>query len=201
MDTELATPVYLVDDDESIRDSLQFLLEGYSVNITCFDSGRAFLESVDIQKPACLILDSRMPGLSGQQVQAKLRELKSNIAIIYLTGHGDINMAVNAFRSGVCDFLQKPVKIQELLPAIKNAQQQCLHYYHRSRHYDNVTQLTKRERQILTEVVEGKTNKQISEQLFISVRTVEVHRSKVMQKLGANSIIELIKIWEMVNED
>lgn len=201
MNTELTTPVYLVDDDESIRDSLKFLLEGYRINLTCFGSGRAFLESVDIKKPACLILDSRMPELSGQQVQVKLCELNSNIAIIYLTGHGDINMAVNAFRSGVCDFLQKPVKIQELLLAIKNAQQLCLHNYRRSCYCDHVTQLTKRERQILSAVVEGKSNKQISDQLFISVRTVEVHRSKVMQKLGANSIIELIKIWETVNED
>lgn len=189
-------PVYIVDDDDSVRQALRYLLEGYGFKIADFSSGNAFLEQTDILIPGCLILDSRMPGLSGQQVQARLNSDLSPIEVIFLTSHGDVPMAVKAFRDGACDFFQKPVDVVELIPSIERSQMESLASYRQHRYLEQLAALTPRERELFDLVVQGKTNRQIAETLHIAVRTVEVHRAKMMEHLGAESIADLVRISE-----
>ncbi|WP_428771542.1 response regulator transcription factor [Vibrio sp.] len=191
-------PVFIVDDDNSVRDALSYVLEGYGLPVESFASGEAFLAGTDATLPACIILDSRMPGLSGQDVHQQLLSEASCMQVIFLTGHGDMPMAIEAFRKGACDFHQKPVKVDELLPCIKKAQQQSLHCYRRQQCQRQYDSLTTRERELFSLVVQGFINKQISEQLCISVRTVEVHRAKMMEKLALNSITDLVKFSEIL---
>lgn len=127
---ETDVPIYIVDDEQSVRESLRYMLEGYDFTVFDFDSGDDFLASIDTtSKPGCLILDSKMPGLSGQEVQEKLNKLGTIICVIFLTGHGDIPMAVKAFHNGACDFFQKPISAAELVPSIREAQKISLHRY------------------------------------------------------------------------
>ncbi|WP_432474087.1 response regulator transcription factor [Amphritea sp. HPY] len=198
MDNRSAIPVYLVDDDHSVREALRYVLEGYGLNVSDFDCGETFLNNTDLNQPGCLILDSRMPGLTGQEVHEKLNQSSSCLDVIFLTGHGDMPMAIKAFRDGACDFFQKPVRAADILPSIEKAQ---LNSTIRCQKYNldkRFATLTVRENQLFDLVVAGLINKQIADQLCISVRTVEVHRAKMMERLGASSITELIKIAEMI---
>ncbi|BDM66052.1 DNA-binding response regulator [Shewanella sp. NFH-SH190041] len=187
-------PVYLVDDDEAIADSLCFLMEGFGYQLKWFAAGDAFLQRVDLHASGCVILDSRMPGLSGQQVQLLLKEANSPLSVIFLTGHGDVPMAVDAFKNGAFDFFQKPVQGQALAGAIAKGLQYSERQLWKSRNQALINSLTEREREIFHLVVNGCTNKQMANTLCVAVRTIEVHRAKVMKKLDVTNMAELIKL-------
>ncbi|EGQ8174497.1 response regulator transcription factor [Vibrio vulnificus] len=184
-------PVYVVDDDESVRDSLAFMLEEYDFLVTTFADGQAFLDGVDTEQAGCVILDSRMPNLRGQQVHQILNETKSPLAVIYLTGHGDVPMAVDAMQAGAVNFFQKPVKGAELAQAIIQGQVQSaanLEIALAKRAYQS---LTSREKDILRLIIVGKRNIRIADELCISMRTVEVHRANLLKKFDAKTVAEL----------
>ncbi|WP_194435401.1 response regulator transcription factor [Vibrio fluminensis] len=184
-------PVYVVDDDESVRDSLAFMLEEYDFLVTTFADGQAFLDGVDIEQAGCVILDSRMPNLRGQQVHQILNEAKSPLAVIYLTGHGDVPMAVDAMQAGAVNFFQKPVKGAELAQAIIQGQVESaanLDIALAKRAYQS---LTSREKDILRLIIVGKRNIRIADELCIAMRTVEVHRANLLKKFDAKTVAEL----------
>ncbi|QYJ86671.1 LuxR C-terminal-related transcriptional regulator [Shewanella mesophila] len=187
------SPLYLVDDDEAVLDSLGFMLRQFGFVLTPFVSGIDFLNTVDLTQAGCVILDSRMPEITGQALQQRLLDANSPLGIIFLTGHGDLPMAVCAFRKGACDFFQKPVSGQALAEAINKSMTHSQQHYETLQLKQNLAKLTEREHQVLELLVQGKTNKQISEALFLSLRTIEVHRSNVMKKLKVHNMAELAK--------
>ncbi|MFA0415288.1 response regulator transcription factor [Vibrio renipiscarius] len=184
-------PVYVVDDDESMRDSLAFMLEEYDFTVSTFVDGQVFLDSVDIQKAGCVILDSRMPNLRGQQVHQIMNDAGSPLTVIYLTGHGDVPMAVDAMQAGALHFFQKPVKGDELAQAILKGQALSatnLDTALAKRAYES---LTTREKDILRLIIVGKRNIRIADELCIAMRTVEVHRANLLKKFSAKTVAEL----------
>jgi two-component system response regulator TtrR len=189
MSTKL--PLYLVDDDEAILDSLGFMLGQFGYQVQTFRSGRDFLALCPLTQAGCVILDSRMPEITGQEVQQKLLENHSPLGVIFLTGHGDLPMALSAFRKGACDFFQKPVSGKALVQAIEKAQRESQAAFEQQNLQHKFAQLTEREHQVLAHVIQGMTNKQISETMFLSLRTIEVHRAKIMKKLEVNNMAEL----------
>ncbi len=188
-------PVYVVDDDESVRDSLQFMLQEHGFHVTTFASGKAFLDGVNPLKPGCVILDSRMPELRGQQVHQRLNEANSPLAIIYLTGHGDVPMAVDALQAGAIHFFQKPVKGDELAAAITQGQQQSASKLDLLAAKTAFESLTTREKEILKLLIAGKRNIRIADELCIAQRTVEVHRANLMKKFSASTVAELAYVY------
>ncbi|MEI8613046.1 response regulator [Shewanella sp. PP-He15 brown] len=191
MSTKL--PLYLVDDDEAILDSLGFMLGQFGYQVQTFNSGRDFLAHSALSQAGCVILDSRMPEITGQEVQQKLIETHSPLGVIFLTGHGDLPMALSAFRKGACDFFQKPVSGKALVQAIEKAQRESQAAFEQQSLQHKFDQLTEREQQVLAHVIQGMTNKQISEAMFLSLRTIEVHRAKIMKKLEVNNMAELVQ--------
>ncbi|MCC4834344.1 response regulator [Shewanella sp. 1_MG-2023] len=191
-------PVYLVDDDEAIIDSITFLMEGYGYKLISFNSGDLFLSSVDLATAGCVILDARMPGLSGPEVQQLLTEANSPLAVIFLTGHGDVPMAVDAFKQGAFDFFQKPVQGKVLSNSIEKGLLYSIRQHWKMHHLALIDGLSEREKQIFKLVIAGNTNKQMSNELCVAVRTIEVHRSKLMDKLGVQNIAELMKLAPLV---
>lgn len=188
-------PVYIVDDDESVRDSLAFMLEEHDFTVLAFEDGQQFLDAVDISQPGCVILDSRMPKLRGQQVHKILNEANSPLAVLYLTGHGDVPMAVDALQEGAIHFFQKPVKGEELVQAILEGQVQSstkLDLVAAKACFDS---LTKREKDILRLIISGKRNIRIADELCIAMRTVEVHRASLLKKFSAQTVAELAYIY------
>ncbi|MBD1575787.1 response regulator transcription factor [Vibrio sp. S11_S32] len=188
----LDLPIYIVDDDDSVRDSLAFLLQELDYQIYTFSDGAQFLQQAKIAQPGCVLLDSRMPIMRGQQVHQALKQHNSPLGIVYLTGHGDVPMAVEALQQGAVDFLQKPVDYIKLTQAIEKAchySQQALQTCHIQHAFDS---LTDREKEILRLIVQGMKNQQIADDLCIAVRTVEVHRSSLMKKFETKSIAELV---------
>ncbi|MCL2918565.1 response regulator transcription factor [Shewanella litorisediminis] len=183
--------LYLVDDDEAIRDSLTYMLDQCGRQLTSFASAEAFLAQADITQPGCLILDSRMPGLSGEALQHELVNQQSPLGIIFLTGHGDLPMALAAFREGACDFFQKPVQAAPLCDAIDKAEAESQRRYEVAGLRLKLARLSEREAQVLRLLTDGLTNKQISETLYLSLRTIEVHRASMMKKLGVHNLAEL----------
>ncbi|KII75518.1 response regulator transcription factor [Vibrio renipiscarius] len=184
-------PVFVVDDDESMRDSLAFMLEEYDFTVSTFVDGQVFLDSVDIQKAGCVILDSRMPNLRGQQVHQIMNDAGSPLTVIYLTGHGDVPMAVDAMQAGALHFFQKPVKGDELAQAILKGQALSatnLDTALAKRAYES---LTTREKDILRLIIVGKRNIRIADELCIAMRTVEVHRANLLKKFSAKTVAEL----------
>lgn len=186
-------PLYLVDDDDAILDSLGFMLRQFGYQVQTFNNGRDFLEQCPLSEAGCVILDSRMPEITGQEVQQKLIETHSPLGVIFLTGHGDLPMALSAFRKGACDFFQKPVSGKALVQAIEKAQCESLATFEKQSLQHKFGQLTEREQQVLAHVIQGMTNKQISEAMFLSLRTIEVHRAKIMKKLEVNNMAELVQ--------
>lgn len=186
-------PLYLVDDDDAILDSLGFMLRQFGYQVQTFNNGRDFLEQCRLSEAGCVILDSRMPEITGQEVQQKLIETHSPLGVIFLTGHGDLPMALSAFRKGACDFFQKPVSGKALVQAIEKAQCESLATFEKQSLQHKFDQLTEREQQVLAHVIQGMTNKQISEAMFLSLRTIEVHRAKIMKKLEVNNMAELVQ--------
>lgn len=192
-------PVYIVDDDVSVNEALCFVLEGYGYEVHSFFSGEDFMAKVNFQEPACVILDYRMPGMNGDQVHAALIQQNSCIEVMYLTSHGDLNLAVSVFRDGACDFHEKPVSAVDLIPSIQKAQKQTVRKLFSIQCRLKLEALTPREKELFNLVVKGMLNKQIADKLCISLRTVEVHRSKMMDKLEATKITELVKMSEALD--
>ncbi|GAB4481164.1 MAG: oxygen response regulator transcription factor FixJ [Burkholderiaceae bacterium] len=190
--------VYVVDDDEAVRDSLQWLLEASAYRVATFDSAEAFLASFDPNAIACLILDVRMPGMSGLELQDELLARKLNLPIIFITGHGDVPMAVSTMKKGAVDFIEKPFD----QTALKSLVERMLAHARETaaaaeRHRLNqalLARLTPREQQVLERIVAGRLNKQIADDLGISIKTVEAHRANIMDKLRANTVADLMRI-------
>jgi FixJ family two-component response regulator len=181
--------VYVVDDDEAVRDSLQWLLEGKDYRVKCFDSAESFLSRFDSREVACLIVDIRMDGMSGLELQDKLLERRSPLPVVFITGHGDVPMAVTTMKKGAMDFIEKPFKEDELLGLVERMLDQA-----RSSRDALLSRLTTREAQVLERIVAGRLNKQIADDLGISIKTVEAHRANIMEKLNANTVADLLKI-------
>jgi len=201
--SDKANIVYIVDDDDAVRDSLCFLLKSVAITGNGFSSGNEFLEAYDPDWQGCILLDIRMPGISGMEVQRQLAERNCPLPIIFITGHGDIPMAVEAMHLGAYDFIQKPFHDQELLDRI----QQALATYRDSQ--DELTlrkdvqeryeKLTPREKEVMEAVVRGHANKVIAMDLELSQRTVEIHRARVMEKMQARSLASLVKHSLLIN--
>ncbi len=201
MPTPARPPLYLVDDDEAVLDSLRFMLESCDERqLLSFADGERFLAEVDLHQPACLILDCRMPGLSGTEVQQRLKAAQSPIAILFLTGHGEVPLAVESLKLGAVDFLQKPVQLAPLLAAIERAEQATLSAATRLAQLAAFERLTPRERQLLQLIARGHKNQQIAQDLCISVRTVEVCRASLMKRLAVNSLAEMLLRYAQVSE-
>lgn len=190
--------VFIVDDEEAVRDSLQWLLESSGLTVALFDSAEAFLSSYQPDQPGCLVVDVRMPGMSGLELQEQLAEQHYAIPVIFITGHGDVPMAVQAVKHGAVDFLEKPFNDKALLQIIQRCLEQDRQNRERKQLSDNTSNrlasLTPREREVMQLVVAGKLNKLIADQLNISIKTVEAHRAKVMEKAGVSSLAELVQL-------
>ena len=190
--------VYVVDDDEAVRDSLQWLLEGKDYRVRCFDSAESFLSRYDPREVACLIIDIRMGGMTGLELQDRLIERHSPLPIVFITGHGDVPMAVNTMKKGALDFIQKPFKEEELLGLVDRMQdtaREAFAGHQQAASRDALLgKLTSREAQVLERIVAGRLNKQIADDLGIIIKTVEAHRANIMEKLNANTVADLLKI-------
>jgi FixJ family two-component response regulator len=194
--TSEAALIYLVDDDEAVRDSLGLLLESVGLNCASYPAALDFLEAYDPGQHSCLVADIRMPGLSGLELQQRLKEQHSELPIIFITGHGDVPMAVNAMKSGAADFLQKPFRDQDLIDRIHKAlardQERRAWRAEEQALRERLALLTPRETEVMRRVVRGQANKVIAMDLGVSQRTVELHRARVMRKLGMRSLAELV---------
>ncbi len=190
--------VYVVDDDEAVRDSLQWLLEGKDYRVRCFESAESFLSRYDAREVACLIVDIRMGGMNGLELQNRLIETHSPLPIVFITGHGDVPMAVDTMKKGAMDFIQKPFKEDQLVPLVERMLEQAKGAFaeHQSAASREalLARLTLREAQVLERIVAGRLNKQIADDLGISIKTVEAHRANIMEKLNANTVADLLKI-------
>jgi FixJ family two-component response regulator len=190
--------VFVVDDDEAVRDSLQWLLEGKDYRVRTYDSAENFLVRYDAREVACLIVDIRMTGMSGLELQDRLIELRSPLPIVFITGHGDVPMAVSSMKKGAMDFIQKPFDEAALVALIERMLEQAKTSFTTavaSASRDALLgKLTAREAQVLERIVAGRLNKQIADDLGISIKTVEAHRANIMEKLGANTVADLLKI-------
>ncbi|HUX83330.1 MAG TPA: response regulator [Halothiobacillus sp.] len=194
--------VYVVDDDPAIRDSLTLLLAQEDISVVAFASANTFLDAIDQTKPrCCAIIDIRMPDLDGLQLQAEITQRGILLPVIFLTGHGDIPMSVRAIKSGAMDFLSKPVTGHALLESVHIAlleSEQLLSRVeanHSAR--SSMESLTNRERDVMALAIEGLSNKEIARRLGISHRTVEIHRARVMHKIGAETLLDLVRIAEI----
>ena len=199
MSTEDRDPVvFVVDDDRGVQDAIRLLLRSVGLPCEVFSSAKAFLEAFDPGAPGCLILDLRMPGMSGIELQSRLIELGSELPIIFVTAHGDVPTAVTAVKAGAVDFIQKPFQDQKLLDMVQHAielnAQTRQQRTHLTEIEGRVKSLTPRELEVLDLVVAGKLNKIIARELGISQRTVEIHRARVMQKMGASSVSQLVRM-------
>ncbi len=190
--------VYVVDDDEAVRDSLQWLLEGKDYRVKCFDSSESFLARFDPREIACLITDIRMDGMSGLELQDRLLEKKSPLPVVFITGHGDVPMAVTTMKKGATDFIEKPFQEQQLLDLVERMLEQARNAFTDHQEATSrgalLSRLTSREAQVLERIVAGRLNKQIADDLGISIKTVEAHRANIMEKLNANTVADLLKI-------
>ncbi|HKD86046.1 MAG TPA: response regulator transcription factor [Terriglobales bacterium] len=194
--------VFVVDDDASVRSSLRFLLSTVGLQAETFDSANSFLQRKRSDAPSCLVLDVRLPGLSGLDFQRELAERNISIPIVFLTGHGDIPMSVRAMKAGAVEFLTKPFRDQDLLDAVRIAldrdrarREQEMEMADIRRRFDS---LTSREQEVVSMVVAGMLNKQIAAELGTAESTVKVQRSRAMEKMKATSLAELIQMIEKV---
>jgi two-component system response regulator FixJ len=189
--------VFIVDDDEPVRDSLDLLIRSVGYDVESYASALEFLDAYD-DRPGCLVLDVRMPQMSGLDLQQELVERHAILPIIFMTGHGDVPMAVQAMRGGAVDFLQKPLRDQDLLDRINealrtDAQNREL-LAQKQETAQRLQQLTAREREVMALVAAGKANKVIAYELDVSQRTVEIHRARVMEKMRATSLAHLVRM-------
>ena len=193
-----ASTVYIVDDDEAVRDSLRWLLEANTYRVKAFASAEAFLSEYREDQPGVLIVDVRMPGMSGLQLQEELINRKSLMPVVFITGHGDVPMAVNTIKKGAVDFLEKPFNETELREIVSRMFEQAndnLQKFTAQREHEAMLgRLTAREQQVLERIVAGRLNKQIADDLGISIKTVEAHRANIMEKLQVTTVADLMKV-------
>jgi two-component system response regulator FixJ len=194
--------VYVVDDDEAVRDSLQLLLSSVGLATRAFAGADGFLKAYDPEQHACLVADIRMPGMSGLDLQEEIARRGLSIPIIFITGHGDVPMAVDAMKAGALDFIQKPFRDQDMLDRINEALQRDAEHKRTNSEVlavrRRLASLTGRETEVMERVVAGQANKVIALDLGVSQRTVEIHRARVMQKMGVRSLAELVRVVEGV---
>ena len=193
--------IYVVDDDEAVRDSLSWLLESNGYLVRCYARADRFLQAVvgpDRDVTACAILDVRMPGMSGLELQEQLLSLAIPMPISFITGHGDVSMAVTTMKKGAVDFIEKPFKENELQALVEKMLAVArLAYKDASNQKTNqglLNKLTGRERQVLERIVAGRLNKQIADDLTISIKTVEAHRANIMEKLNVSTVADLLRL-------
>jgi FixJ family two-component response regulator len=190
--------VFIVDDDEAVRGSLRLLLKSVGLTPNAMGSAREFLTRYDSTQPGCLVLDVRMPEMSGLELQEQLNLQGAVIPVIFITGHGDVPMAVEAMQAGAFDFLQKPFRDQDLIDRIQRALEKDRSnrtaLTERNTIRERLESLTPREREVLTMVTSGKANKVMASDLGVSQRTVEIHRARVMEKMGAGSLAQLVRM-------
>lgn len=195
---EKPTAVYIVDDDSGVRSSIRMLLKSIGIAATSMASAQEFLEAYDPSQPGCLVLDIRMPGMSGMELQQQLSLRGAIIPVIFITGHGDIPMAVEAMQHGAFDFLQKPFRDQDLIDRIQKAlardRETRAALQKHSQIRDKLESLTPREKDVLTLLVKGQQNKVMAAELGLSQRTVEIHRAHIMEKTGAGSLAQLVRM-------
>jgi FixJ family two-component response regulator len=198
----VAASVFVIDDDLSVRKSLTRLIEAAGYTVTAFASAREFLQAQPAPGPCCLVLDVRMPGITGLDLQRTLAQAVHRIPVVFITGHGDIAMSVRAMKAGAVDFLTKPFAAKELLGAIQRAVERDTRDRGTEAHarsiHARVETLTPRERQVFALVVTGMLNKQIAAQLGVVEKTVKVHRARVMDKMRAGSLAELVRLADTV---
>ena len=189
--------IYVVDDDEGVRDSLTLLLKAVGLQGQAFSSAAEFLHNYDPEQHGCLVTDIRMPGMSGLDMQTELNKRGAPIPLIFITGHGDVPMAVDAMKSGALDFIEKPFRDQELLDRVHQALT-----WDKERRTKNLeilairerlATLTPRETEVMERVAQGQANKVIAMDLEVSQRTVEIHRARVMEKMGVRSVAKLVR--------
>jgi FixJ family two-component response regulator len=195
---EKPATVFVVDDDDAVRTSLRLLLKSVGLPVETFGSAQEFLDAFDADRAGCLVLDIRMPGMSGLELQQKLNEIHAITPIVFITGHGDVPMAVEAMQHGAVDFIQKPFRDQDLIDRINQALERDKENRAGLKERDAIRrrmeQLTPREREVLDLVTQGKANKVIAGDLNVSQRTVEIHRARVMEKRGASSLAHLVRM-------
>jgi FixJ family two-component response regulator len=200
----LEPTVFVVDDDDAIRDSLQMLIKSVGLGVETFGTAKQFLAVHDPERPGCLVLDLRMPEMSGLELQDRLSKNGSTLPIIFITGHGDVPAAVSAMQAGAIDFLQKPFRDQDLLDRIQQAIERDAAIRRklrdRSEIQSRMARLTPRESEIMTLVVRGDANKAIAYDLGLSERTVEIHRARVMKKMEADSLPQLVQLVVRVRD-
>ncbi len=199
--TTQAEVVYVVDDDEAVRDSLTWLLESNGYTVRCHASAERFLQSLqntDKSTISCLILDVRMPGMSGLELQERLISENLPMPISFITGHGDVSMAVSTMKRGAVDFIEKPFKENELCALVERmltkARVDFAQADQRKNTQSLLSKLTGRERQVLERIVAGRLNKQIAADVSISIKTVEAHRANIMEKLNVNTVADLLRL-------
>jgi FixJ family two-component response regulator len=190
--------VFIVDDDNGVRSSIRVLMKSVGLPATTFASAQEFLAAYHANQGGCVVLDIRMPGMSGLELQQELNKRGAVIPVIFVTGHGDVPMAVDAMRHGAFEFLQKPFRDQNLIDRVQKALERDGELRDGLREHGRIAErlalLTPRERQVLDLVTAGKANKAMAHELNLSQRTVEIHRAHVMEKMGARSIAQLVRM-------
>lgn len=197
--------IYVVDDDDGMRRALSLLLNTVGYKTAAFASPKEFLDKVKMDAVGCLVLDIRMPGMSGLELQQHLNRMGSMLPVIFITGHGDVPMAVQAMKEGAFEFVQKPFRDQDLLDRINHAleldKENRATLARRADVLARFESLTPREKEVMQLVVDGAANKVIAIDLGLSERTVEIHRAKVMEKMGARSVAHLVKLQMSISDD
>jgi two-component system response regulator FixJ len=192
--------IFVADDDDAVLDSLRLLLDGHGYAVTCFATGEALLEALETPDaaPDCAVVDVRLPGLSGLELQQRLHQLNKELPVIIITGHGDIDMAVRALKAGAFDFIEKPFDDSRLLEGIADAMAGTTRRKAATETISvlavSFAGLSERQRQVMDLVADGMANKEIATRLGISPRTVEIYRAKVMEKMGARNLAELVRM-------
>jgi two-component system response regulator FixJ len=196
--------VYIVDDDDAVREALGALLGSVCLSFQSFASAEAFLTVASPHMRGCLLLDVRMPGMSGLELQRKLQEQGIALQIVIITGHGDVPMAVRALKAGASDFIEKPFNEQDLLDRIQTCLQDDHHLWHTRQALDEAAArfctLTPRERAVMELIAAGDHTKKIAAQLEIQDRTVDVHRFNIMRKVGVRTLAELLRLWSVAHQ-